>query len=204
MNVTRQSTRQANPNLINHGPETLSVYQEKTMQRLTTLLIFAALVATISPASAGSVDLSTLSPEAAGLAIATERDARDLGFHDFQAELRMVLKNRNGQSSERLLRSQTLEQVADGARRVGVSVETHVLIGHPSHDIIDFAEHQGSDLIVIATHGLTGLRRFFLGSVAEKVVQSAPCPVFTVKGFGKRLLPQTAAVVGSEQHVPVS
>jgi len=97
-----------------------------------------------------------------------------------------------------------LEQVADEARWAGVSVQPHVHIGHPSHDIIDFAEHQGSDLIVIATHGLTGLKRFFLGSVAEKVVQSAPCPVFTVKGFGKRLLPQPAAVAPSEQQVPVS
>jgi nucleotide-binding universal stress UspA family protein len=97
-----------------------------------------------------------------------------------------------------------LEQVAVEARRAGVSVETHVHVGHPSHDIIDFAEDQGTDLIVIATHGLTGLKRFFLGSVAEKVVQSAPCPVFTVKGFGKRLLPQAAAVAPSEQQVLVS
>lgn len=86
------------------------------MQRFvtTSALTFTALVAISLPASAGSVDLSTLSPEAAGLAIATEQDTRDLGFHDLQAELRMVLKNRNGQSSERLLRSQTLEQEDDG------------------------------------------------------------------------------------------
>ena len=42
----------------------------------------------------------------------------------------------------------------------------------------------------MATHGRTGLQRFLIGSVAEKVVRSAPCPVFTVKSFGKSLVPR--------------
>lgn len=97
-----------------------------------------------------------------------------------------------------------LEAVAYEARQGGVSVETHVHVGHPAYAIIDFAAHQGSDLIVIATHGLTGLKRFFLGSVAEKVVQHAPCPVLTVKSFGKRLLAQSPAAVATAQHMPGS
>lgn len=80
-----------------------------------------------------------------------------------------------------------LDHIAETARQAGVSVKIHVHIGHPSRDIIDFAASDGADLIVMATHGLTGLKRFFLGSVAEKIVQHAPCPVFTVKGFGKDL-----------------
>ena len=44
------------------------------------------------------------------------------------------------------------------------------------------------DLIVIATHGLTGLKHLFIGSVAEKVVRMAQCPVYTVKSFGKKLI----------------
>ena len=63
----------------------------------------------------------------------------------------------------------------------------HISVGQPAHEIADFAERQGIDLIVIATHGLTGIKRLLLGSVAEHVVHRAPCPVFTVKGFGKRL-----------------
>jgi hypothetical protein len=116
MNTTPATTRQANPILIIHGAKTVLAYQEKTMQRFVTTLALtlAALVALISTTNAESVDPSTMAPEAAGLAIATERHARDFGFHDFKAELRMVLKNRNGQSSERSLRSQTLEQEADG------------------------------------------------------------------------------------------
>ena len=44
------------------------------------------------------------------------------------------------------------------------------------------------DMIVMATHGFTGLAHLFIGSVAEKVVRTAPCPVFTIKSFGKSLL----------------
>ncbi len=57
---------------------------------------------------------NTLDPEARGLEIAVERDARDTGFHDFEADLRMTLRNRHGETSERTLRSKTLEQEDDG------------------------------------------------------------------------------------------
>lgn len=62
-------------------------------------------------------------------------------------------------------------------------------IGNPALHVLDVVDRLGPDLIVMATHGRTGVQRFFLGSVTEKVVQLAPCPVFTVKAFGKSLLP---------------
>jgi nucleotide-binding universal stress UspA family protein len=71
-----------------------------------------------------------------------------------------------------------------------VPVNTHVLAGYAARDIVDFAAEQATDLIVMATHGRTGLQRFLIGSVTEKVVRSAPCPVFTVKSFGKSLVPR--------------
>ncbi len=64
----------------------------------------------------------------------------------------------------------------------------HVREGHPAEVICDYAQNRACDLIFIATHGLTGLQRFLLGSVTEKVVTHAPCPVFVVKSFGKSLL----------------
>lgn len=67
-------------------------------------------------------------------------------------------------------------------------VEFHCIEGHPAGTIIRFAEKQAADLIVIGTHGLTGLSHFMLGSVTDKVVRRAPCPVFTVKSFGKSLI----------------
>lgn len=63
----------------------------------------------------------------------------------------------------------------------GLEASVEVEWGHAGTRIGDFAEDRDVDLIVIATHGLTGLRRVLLGSVTEMVVRSAPCPVFTVR-----------------------
>ena len=54
-------------------------------------------------------------------------------------------------------------------------------------------KHLLGDLIVISTHGLSGLKRFLMGSVTEMVVRSAPCAVLTVKPFGKSLMKQAKA-----------
>ncbi len=87
-----------------------------------------------------------------------------------------------------------LERLAGEVGGPEMPCTVHVGVGHPAHEIVEFAERQGSDLIVIATHGLTGIKRLLLGSVAEHVVHRAQCPVFTVKGFGKRLPAVPAAV----------
>jgi nucleotide-binding universal stress UspA family protein len=63
----------------------------------------------------------------------------------------------------------------------GLSVECVVREGYPASVILDEAANQPADLIVIGTHGLSGLRHLLLGSIAERVVQKAPCPVLTVK-----------------------
>lgn len=68
------------------------------------------------------------------------------------------------------------------------SVSTHVATGRAAREITKFAENEDVDLLVMSTHGLTGLEHFFMGSVAEKVVRRSPIPVFTVKSFGKSLL----------------
>jgi nucleotide-binding universal stress UspA family protein len=63
-------------------------------------------------------------------------------------------------------------------------VETVVREGYPATVIQEEAEEQRADLIVIGTRGLSGLKHLLLGSVAERVVQKAPCPVLTVKTPG--------------------
>ncbi len=60
-------------------------------------------------------------------------------------------------------------------------VSYHVRNGDPFDAILDGAEDFMTDLIVLATHGRTGIRRLVIGNVAEKVVRHAPCPVLTVK-----------------------
>lgn len=55
--------------------------------------------------------------------------------------------------------------------------------GSAIHEILEYANHHVIDLIVLATHGRTGLKHLLMGSVAENVVRSAKCPVLTVRGL---------------------
>ena len=73
-----------------------------------------------------------------------------------------------------------LEAFADNNLE-GVQVQTAFLEGSPFVEIIRYARNQQIDLVVIATHGRTGLKHVLFGSVAEKVVRKAPCPVLVVK-----------------------
>jgi len=63
----------------------------------------------------------------------------------------------------------------------GVSAERRLVEGDPGTEILLAARQTGPDLIVMGTHGRTGLARILMGSVAERVVRKAPCPVLTVK-----------------------
>jgi nucleotide-binding universal stress UspA family protein len=76
---------------------------------------------------------------------------------------------------------QTLGRYASGLRNKGLDVEAVVREGYPATAIVDEAASQRADLIVIGTHGLSGLKHLLLGSIAERVVQKAPCPVLAVK-----------------------
>jgi nucleotide-binding universal stress UspA family protein len=59
--------------------------------------------------------------------------------------------------------------------------ETLVAVGQAHAKIVDIAKERNASVIVMTTHGRTGLAHFVMGSVAEKVMRSAPCPVFSVK-----------------------
>ena len=63
----------------------------------------------------------------------------------------------------------------------GVSCETRLVHGVPWQGIVGLAEKEEVDLIVMGTHGRTGLMRVLMGSVAEAVVRHAPCPVLTIR-----------------------
>ena len=63
-----------------------------------------------------------------------------------------------------------------------VEVEHHVLEGDPAAEVLKLAEAGHADVIVMGTHGTTGLLRLLMGSVAEHVMRKAPCPVLTVRG----------------------
>jgi universal stress protein A len=61
------------------------------------------------------------------------------------------------------------------------AVETAVRWGEPVEEIVAYAREQAIDLVVVATHGRTGLSHVLLGSVAERIVREAPCPVLTIR-----------------------
>jgi nucleotide-binding universal stress UspA family protein len=80
-----------------------------------------------------------------------------------------------------LARQQMDAFMAERLKDVEVPVVARVLLGRPYPMILDYASQQHVDLIVIATHGRGALTHMLLGSVTEKVVRKAPCPVLTVR-----------------------
>jgi universal stress protein A len=74
-----------------------------------------------------------------------------------------------------------VQAVADAKSAGALGVEGKLLTGPVAPEITDYAERGKFDLIVMGTHGRTGLRHLVLGSVAEKVVRTAPCAVLTVR-----------------------
>jgi len=77
--------------------------------------------------------------------------------------------------------------------RARFKTTTAVLFGSPAKTIVEHAQAEGIDLIVMGTHGRGGVAHLFLGSVAERVVRTAHCPVLTVRGAGTATTATVAA-----------
>lgn len=75
----------------------------------------------------------------------------------------------------------TLAQARAVAEAAGLAVETFARQGDPADAILDVAEEQGADLIVVGNKGMTGAKRFLLGSVPNKVSHHAPCSVLIIR-----------------------
>lgn len=73
-----------------------------------------------------------------------------------------------------------LKRVAKKLTKDGLAVQSCIQGGYPAETILDYAKDTGVDLIIMATHGRSGVSRWALGSVAEKVVTASPVPVFVV------------------------
>lgn len=84
--------------------------------------------------------------------------------------------------SQRADASRRLAKLAARARKRGVRTRTLILEGLPWQAITRAAKAGHARVIVLGTHGRSGLAKLFLGSVAERVVATAPCPVLTVRG----------------------
>jgi len=75
----------------------------------------------------------------------------------------------------------TLEEAASVAREAGVNARTYARQGDPADAILDVAEEREADLIVVGNKGMTGARRFLLGSVPNKISHHAPCSVLIIR-----------------------
>jgi len=75
-----------------------------------------------------------------------------------------------------------LDKLLASAKKSGVRAKGFLLDGVPHEQIVRFAKSRRVDLVVVGTHGRSGLAKLFLGSVAGRVVTAASCPVLTVKG----------------------
>ena len=135
------------------------------------------------------IDFSDCSLHAMGLALsfAEHFHGRVVLLH--VVEPTMYPENHTGLSAAFDEANQSLvnsarEQLEALARKhvTSAPVETLVRIGHAHSEITDTANALGSNIIIIATHGYTGLKHVLLGSTAEKVVRNAHCPVLTVRG----------------------
>ena len=76
-----------------------------------------------------------------------------------------------------------LKKVEEKAKAANINCETILHVGHQPHEcIVKEAKERNIDLIVMGTHGRTGLKKFFMGSVAQKVIGYTPCPIMIVPG----------------------
>ena len=75
----------------------------------------------------------------------------------------------------------TLSDASEAINEAGVKVETFAREGDPADAILDVAEEQGADLIVVGNKGMTGAKRFLLGSVPNRISHHAPCSVLIIR-----------------------
>ena len=77
--------------------------------------------------------------------------------------------------------SKSMEEFLKPYKNQGVEFVTHCLQGNPLDEIILLAKEENIDLIILGTHGHTGLAHLFLGSLAETLVRQSPCPVLSLR-----------------------
>jgi nucleotide-binding universal stress UspA family protein len=101
--------------------------------------------------------------------------------HRLRAEGRDAPEDVKWANNARQEAEELLTDAADVARAAGVAVSTHAVRGDPSDAILDVAEGQKADLVIVGNKGMTGAKRFLMGSVPNKVSHHAPCSVLVIR-----------------------
>ena len=125
------------------------------------------------------------------LSLAADWGARLVALHVIDVQVlraaRYAFAEVGGRAEERVRQAaeaeaqRLLQEVTDTARQAAVAFEARASTGLPFEEIVEVAKALPADLIVIGTHGRTGLSHVLVGSVTERVVRHAPCPVLTVR-----------------------
>jgi len=84
-------------------------------------------------------------------------------------------------------RQEAVARLERGLRDRGFKCEAHIISGDPRTELVEAAKHQRADLLVVGSHGRTGLTKLLLGSVASHVVTHAPCSVLVVKSAPEKV-----------------
>jgi len=80
-----------------------------------------------------------------------------------------------------------VEKIAVRLKREGINVKTAIVSGRPADEILDYVKNNKIDLIIMSTHGKSGISRFAFGSVAEKVLRHSTVPVLVIAAPGCRV-----------------
>ena len=104
-----------------------------------------------------------------------------VGSQRLREERQQVPEDMQWMVNEREDVEATLNTAADQIREAGVDVETFARQGDPADAILDVAEENNADLIIVGNKGMTGAKRFLLGSVPNKVSHHAPCSVMIIR-----------------------
>lgn len=120
-------------------------------------------------------------PNVGSVTLLSVLDVPDYPIGAYYPSMMSVEMTPENVSEKMMPRAQSyLEHHAESLRAAGYVVDIEVVIGEPASMIVELAEEKSVDAIVMSTHGRSGLSRWIFGSVANKVLIAAPCPVFIV------------------------
>jgi nucleotide-binding universal stress UspA family protein len=122
----------------------------------------------LAKATGAALDVVTAYEAAIGRAISSEERAEIPGDVQYETGPRQEV-------------NMIIDRAAGEAEREGVEVTTHAREGDPADALLDVAEETHADLLVVGNKGMTGAKRFLLGSVPNKISHHAPCSVYIVR-----------------------
>lgn len=133
------------------------------------------------PALQAGLDLAELSAGRVTLVHTLEPPPTPPGLEAFALEgMPMDWVNRVNDAREKIVERQ-LAEIASANRRAPAVIETQLLQGLMPETLVEFLSKSGADLLIVGSHGRRGVAHLFLGSIAEQLMRTAPCPVLVVK-----------------------